>query len=191
MAGKKSAPEKLEENPSKRIKQTARKSTCGYAPGFGYEWLKELHQKRKAKKIHGTTIPLRETTKSLLESKFPTEILAKIFNFLPYQDIRCGVSLVCKKFYEICQDQSLVPVKDLCIYGQPTDPKSKKKGKQHYILKGREAVHDVIENSENLTYLKFKAVDYKFSLVCTALQSCPKLSTLEVIDTLNQLGEYF
>ena len=171
MAGKKSAPEKLEEDPSKRIKQTARKSTCGYAPG--------------------TTIPLRETTKSLLESEFPTEILVKIFNFLPYQDIRCGVSLVCKKFYEICQNQSLVPVKDLCIYGQPTDPKSKKKGKQHYILKGREAVHDVIKKSENLTYLKIKAVNNKSSLVYTALQSCPKLSTLEIIDTLNQLGEYF
>ena len=138
---------------------------------------------------------MKETTKSLLESEslliFPTEILAKIFNFLPNQDIRCGVSLVCKKFYEICQNQSLVPVKDLCICGQPTDPKSKKKGKQHYILKGREAVHEVIKKSENLTYLKIKAVNNKSSLVYTALQSCPKLSTLEIIDTLNQLGEYF
>ena len=73
----------------------------------------------------------------------------------------------------------------------PNPRRKAKKGKQDYILKGREAVHDVIQNSENLTYLKFKAVDNKFSLVCTALQSCPKLSTLEVIDTLNQLGEYF
>ena len=113
---------------------------------------------------------------------------------MPYQDIRCGVSLVCKKFYEICQNQSLVPVKDLCIYGQPAGPKSEKEGqigKQDYILKGREAVHDVIKKSENLTYLKIKAVNNKSSLVYTALQSCPKLSTLEIIDTLNQLGEYF
>ena len=162
MARKKSAPEKLEAKPSKRKKT------------------------------------MKETTKSLLESEslliFPTEILAKIFNFLSNQDIRCGVSSVCKKFYEICQNQSLVPVKDLCIYGQPAGPKSEKegqKGKQDYILKGREAVHDVIKKSENLTYLKIKAVNNKSSLVYTALQSCPKLSTLEIIDTLNQLGEYF
>ena len=58
---------------------------------------------------------MKEKAKSLAD--LPVEILAKIFNFLPNQDIRCGVSLVCKEFYEICQDESLVPVKDLCIYG--------------------------------------------------------------------------
>ena len=61
---------------------------------------------------------MKEKTESLAELKdLPIEILAKIFNFLSNQDIRCGVSLVCKEFYEICQDKSLVPVKDLCIYG--------------------------------------------------------------------------
>ena len=45
----------------------------------------------------------------------PVEVLAHIFNFLPNQDIRCGVSLVCKQFYEISRDESLVPVKDLKI----------------------------------------------------------------------------
>lgn len=32
----------------------------------------------------------------------PVEVLMKIFNFLKNYDIRCGVSLACKKFYEIC-----------------------------------------------------------------------------------------
>ena len=89
----------------------------------------------------------KEITKSAAELEampidvraMPNEILMKIFNFLPNHDIRRGVSLVCKKFYEICQDESLVPVKDLCIYGHPVGPKSKKKGqidKQHYCLSG-------------------------------------------------------
>ena len=79
-------------------------------------------------------IMMKETTKSLAELKaLPIEVLVKIFNFLPNHDIRCVVSLVCKKFQEICQDESLVPVKDLCIYGHPvpqqTSRKSKKDGK--------------------------------------------------------------
>ena len=63
---------------------------------------------------------MRETTKSLAELKaMPIEVLVKIFNFLSNHDIRCGVSLACKQFYKICEDESLVPVKDLCIYGHP------------------------------------------------------------------------
>ena len=45
----------------------------------------------------------------------PVEVLAHIFKYLPNQDIHCGVSLVCKQFYEISRDESLVPVKDLKI----------------------------------------------------------------------------
>ena len=37
--------------------------------------------------------------------------------FRENQDIRCEVSLACKWFYELCEDESLVPVKDLCIFG--------------------------------------------------------------------------
>ena len=48
-----------------------------------------------------------------IENSLPVEVLVKIFNYLPNQDIRCGVSLACKMFYEICRDESLVPVKDL------------------------------------------------------------------------------
>ena len=58
---------------------------------------------------------MTESLPELLD--LPVEILVKIFNFLPNRDIRCGVSLACTKFQEICQDESLVPVKDLCIYG--------------------------------------------------------------------------
>ena len=142
-------------------------------------------------------IMMKETTKPLEESKvfpFPVEVWVKIFNFLSNHDIHCGVSLVCKKFQEICQDESLVPVKDLCIYGHPEGRKSKKKeqkGKQNYCLS--EAVFDIIRQSKNLTSLKIKALNQETTneLVSIALQSCPNLTTLEVFETPNQLGEFF
>ena len=129
-----------------------------------------------------------------LKIVLPVEVLVKIFNFLPNQDIRCGVSLTCKRFYEICRDQSLVPVKDLCIYGQPEDGKSKKEGKQCcYSLRNIEAVFDIITQSKNLTFLKIKAMDPESvnELVSTALQTCPKLTHLEIIETPKQIGECF
>ena len=138
-------------------------------------------------------------TKSLVESgcKLPVEVLVKIFIYLPNHDIRCGVSLACKNFYEICQDQSLVPVKDLCIYG-PVDRKSKKKGKQSYSLRYIEAcfieaVSDTITQSKNLTALKIKALNPETvdKLVSTALQACPKLTHLEIVETPQPIGEYF
>ena len=133
--------------------------------------------------------------KIMMELKpLPVEVWVKIFNFLSNHDIRCGVSLVCKKFQEICQDESLVPVKDLCIYGHPEGRKSKKKdqkGKQNYCLSG--AVFDIIRQSKNLTSLKIKALNSETTneLVSIALQSCPNLTTLEVFETPNQLGEFF
>ena len=140
---------------------------------------------------------MKETTKSLPPPELkalPIEVLVKIFNFLPNHDIRCGVSLVCKKFQEICQDESLVPVKDLCIYGHPVGPKSKKKGqegKQLYSLSG--TVSNIIRQSKNLTFLKIKALNPKtvLKLVTIALQACPKLTHLEIIEIPKQLGEYF
>ena len=137
---------------------------------------------------------MKEMTKSLAELEaMPVEVLVKIFNFLPNQDIRCGVSLTCKRFQEICQDESLVPVKDLCIYGQPEDGKSKKEGKQCYSLRNIGAVFDIITQSKNLTYLKIKAMDPESvnELVSTALQACPKLTHLEIIETPKQIGECF
>ena len=66
---------------------------------------------------------MTESLPELLD--LPVEVLVKIFNFLPnhHHDIRCGISLTCKKFHEICQDESLVPVKDLCLFGQPFNQK--------------------------------------------------------------------
>ena len=52
---------------------------------------------------------MNETTKSLMD--LPVELLVEIFKFLPNHDIRCGVSLACKMFYETCQE--FFPVKDL------------------------------------------------------------------------------
>ena len=132
---------------------------------------------------------MKKTTKSLIVEleDLPVEVLVKIFNYLSNRNIRCGVSLVCKRFQEICQDESLVPVKDLCIYGQPVGPKSKGK-QQFYGLKNIGAVFDVM--SKNLTFLKIKALNPETvsELVSIAIQSCPKLSHLEIIETNKQLG---
>ena len=135
---------------------------------------------------------MKKTTKSLIAEleDLPVEVLVKIFNYLSNRDIRCGVSLVCKRFQEICQDESLVPVKDLCIYGQPMGPESKDK-QQFYGLENIGAVFDVM--SKNLTSLKIKALNPEAvgQLVSIALQSCPKLVHLEIIETNKQLGKYF
>ena len=121
---------------------------------------------------------MKEMTKSLPElMDLPVEVLAKIFNLLSNQDIRCGVSLACKMFYEICRDESLVPVKDLCIYGDK---------KLFYHLRDIEAVSDNIVQSKNLTSLKIKALKLDkaaTNLVTMALQNCPKLIQLEIVET--------
>ena len=107
---------------------------------------------------------------------FPTEVLVKIFNFLPNHDIRCGVSMTCKKFHEICQDESLVPVKDLVIHGDK---------QLSYGLRDFEAVSDIIVRSKKLTSLKIKALNLEtaYQLVRKALQECPKLIHLEIVET--------
>ena len=151
-------------------------------------------EKTKSVDEKGKKTMMKEMTKSLAELEaMPVEVLVKIFNYLPNHDIRCGVSLTCKKFQEICQDESLVPVKDLCIYGQPEDGKSNKEGKQCYSLRNIEAVFDIITQSKNLTFLKIKAMDTESvnELVSTALQACPKLTHLEIIETPNEIGQYF
>ena len=116
----------------------------------------------------------------LLED-LPNEILVKIFNFLPNHDIRFGISLACKKFHEICQDESLVPVKDLCING-PTFI-GPRQAKQRYCQRYIEAMSDKIVQSKNLTSLKVKEMNYKYvdELVSIALKKCPKLIHLEVV----------
>merc|ERR1719510_2345044 len=98
-------------------------------------------------------IMMKETTKPLAESKifpFPVEVWVKIFNYLRNHDIRFGVSLVCKKFHEICQDELLVPVKDLCIYGHPVGgPEPKEKDhKQYYRLSGGHRRNAVVAVSD-------------------------------------------
>ena len=87
------------------------------------EKLKKMEQSRpiKEKTSHIRALEKTETVdekkKSMLNEMMDlsAEVLVKIFNFLPNYDIRCGVSMACKKFHEICQDESLVPVKDLGI----------------------------------------------------------------------------
>ena len=141
----------------------------------------ELLEEEKRKKSAMT----KEVTKSMMMMELkdlPNEILVKIFNFLPNHDIRCGVSLACKKFKEICQDESLVPVKDLCIYGD----------KKYLWTTNFDVVSDIIVQSKNLTSLKIKALqpDSVNQLVTIALQACPKLIHLEILET-PEMGEYF
>ena len=131
------------------------------------------------------TKPIKEETKKAMMKEMtksmpglmdlPVEVLAKVFNFLLNQDIR-RVSLACKSFYKICQDESLVPVKDLCIYGDQ---------KRFYSLRDIEAVNDIIFQSKKLTSLKIKALslDSANNLVLIALKTCPKLINLDIVET--------
>ena len=134
--------------------------------------------KEKTKKV----IMMKEMTKSLPESmNLPVEILVKIFNCLRNQDIRCGVSLACRNFYEICQEESLVPVKDLCIYGD-----KKHQGfwtaRPSYGLRDFESVAEIIIRSKKLTALKFKSVNLETAnaLLRIAFHACPKLTHVEI-----------
>ena len=115
---------------------------------------------------------IKEKTPSLLAElgAMPIEVLVKIFNFLPNHDIRCGVSLVCKKFLEICQDESLIPVKDICLHGLWDDKKKRQ-------------VAAIIRNSQKLTSLKIKTLvsdEAVNDLVRIAFQACPQLTHLEI-----------
>ena len=132
----------------------------------------------------------------------PVEVLVRIFKCLPNHDIRCRISLACQKFYKICLDKSLVPVKDLCIYGHIVGRKSKKKTDQYSLsLEEIDSVLDIISQSKNLTSLKIKALGRNHvpnlrphpvdELVSMALQSCPKLTHLEIIEPDYMASEYF
>ena len=153
-------------------------------------------ERRKIETVveQGKKTMVKEMTQSLAEFEaMPVEVLVRIFKCLPNHDIRCRISLACQKFYKICLDKSLVPVKDLCIYGHIVGPKSKKKT-DHYSLSLEEidSVLDIISQSKNLTFLKIKALGRNHvpnlrhhpvdELVSMALQSCPKLTHLEIIE---------
>ena len=139
--------------------------------------------KEKTKKA----IMMKEMTKSLPESmNLPVEILVKIFNCLRNQDIRCGVSLACRNFYEICQEESLVPVKDLCIYG------GDKTICYNLFLRDFEVLSDIIEKSKNLTSLKLYGLNLNTAniLVKSALNTCPKLIQLLITEPIMPESEY-
>ena len=93
--------------------------------------------------------------------------------------------LACKEFYKICRDESLVPVKDLCINGGK---------KNEWEWRKFDAVSNIIQKSKDLTFLKINALNpvHVSRLLSIALQSCPKLSQVEIFDTpTKQIGEYF
>ena len=125
---------------------------------------------------------IKETTLVLAELQaLPFEVLVKIFNFLPNHDICCGVSLVCKKFLEICQDESLIPVKDICLYGQPTDYGAG--AATVWDDKKKRQVAAIIRNSQKLTSLKIKTLisdEAVNDLIRIAFQACPQLTHLEI-----------
>ena len=136
--------------------------------------------------------PSQEKTELVKEKKLedlPVEVLVKIFNYLRNHDIRCGVSLACKKFLKICRNESLVPVKDLCIKGHYYFPENQlNEPYPPYGLRNIGAVFITICKAKNLTTLKIQGLNYESrnSLVSTALQACPKLIHLEIVETSAQ-----
>ena len=106
----------------------------------------------------------------------PNEILVKIFNFLPNHDVRFGISLACKRFHEICKDESLVLIKDLCI----NDPFLDGQDEDHYD-RCMEHISKKIVQSKHLTSLKITKMNSESvdELVSIALKNCLKLIYLE------------
>ena len=131
----------------------------------------------KLKKLKEGLPRLRVSLRRLkLLGDMPNEILVKIFNFLPNHDVRFGISLACKRFHEICKDESLVLIKDLCI----NDPFLDGQDEDHYD-RCIEHISKKIVQSKHLTSLKITKMD-NFSvdeLVSIALKNCPKLIHLE------------
>ena len=139
-----------------------------------------------------------ELVKEKTLEDLPVEVLVKIFNYLRNHDIRCGISLACKKFLKICQNESLVPVKDLCIKGYyyfaengivSYSPYAVFEDEpEFYGLRNIGAIFVTICQAKNLTTLKIKGLNYESinCLVSTALQACPKLIHLEIVDTFAQ-----
>ena len=131
----------------------------------------------KLKKLKEGLPRLRVSLRRLkLLGDMPNEILVKIFNFLPNHDVRFGISLACKRFHKICQDKSLVLVKDLCING----PFGSEPDLIHYP-RHVEAMSEKIVQSKHLTSLKITKMNYMSvdKLVSIALENCPKLIYLE------------
>ena len=119
-------------------------------------------------------------TRLKLLGDMPNEILVKIFNFLPNHDVRFGISLACKRFHEICQDETLVLVKDLCINDAPPILAQFLDGPDHYD-RYIEHISEKIVQSKHLTSLKITKMNSESvdELVSIALKNCPKLIYLE------------
>ena len=156
--------------------------------------LKNLKDIDKKLKTMEQAEPSKEETELVMEKTLedlPVEVLVKIFNYLRNHDIRCGVALTSKKFQKICQNESLVPVKDLCIKGhyyRSEDENIFSDAEKLYGLRNVGAVFATICQSKYLTTLKIKALNYESVnwLVSTALQVCPKLVHLDIVDTFAQ-----
>ena len=149
----------------------------------------------------GKKVMKKEMTKSLKELKdLPVELLVKIFNYLPNHDIRCRVSLVCQIFRDICQNQSLVPVKDLSIHGYKywsDDPTSY--GKTSFDddekVSNPERAFDVDENDDSFENFNGSEIELMFATTYrkqlfglrnfktvteVIIQSAPNLTSLKI-----------
>jgi len=135
----------------------------------------------KLKKLKKGLPRLRVSLRRLkLLGDMPNEILVKIFNYLPNHDVRFGISLACKRFHEICQDESLVLVKDLCINDAPPILAQFLDGPNHYDQYIKH-ISEKIVLSKHLTSLKITKMNSESvdELVSIALRNCPKLIYLE------------
>ena len=135
----------------------------------------------KLKKLKEGLPRLRVSLRRLkLLGDMPNEILVKIFNYLPNHDVRFGISLACKRFHEICQDETLVLVKDLCINDAPPILAQFLDGPDHYD-RYIEHISEKIVQSKHLTSLKITKMNSESvdELVSIALKNCPKLIYLE------------
>jgi len=143
----------------------------------------------KLKKLKEGLPRLRVSLRRLkLLGDMPNEILVKIFNYLPNHDVRFGISLACKRFHEICQDETLVLVKDLCINDAPPILAQFLDGPDHYDQYIKH-ISEKIVLSKHLTSLKITKMNSESidELVSIALRNCPKLIYLEFPTDLHSI----
>ena len=97
----------------------------------------------------------------------PDEIILKIFLNLSTYDIRKSICLVCKDFYRLSQDSTLI--RD--VYLGPKLNKIPEK----YVL-------EVLRLSNHLTKLILEDLEEADLIIYTLILSCPKLKHLELIE---------
>ena len=99
-------------------------------------------------------------------AELPEETLLHIFGYLSTCQILKNIALVCKRFYRICLDDSLITE---MYFGRKIN---------HNSL---EYAKEVLSRSYNLTKLILQCCENTNLLIYSAIEFCPKLNHIEIM----------